>query len=188
LSRVKATGEVFTPRPLVLKMLQRIPPEIWLDPAKTFLDNSAGDGNFLLAAKDVLMRTLKREFPDPVERERHILEEQLFAVEIMPDNVMRMQERLGYLVRAASGELVPNPILDPDHFRRDPIAHELPSDSFDMSDLVRAGKIVGFGGDMTAEQEKQALEEAPWDWMYLHHRNIVCADALKYDYTFGRAP
>jgi hypothetical protein len=38
--RIKQTGEVFTPAPLVNEMLDRIPEEVWVNPEKTFLDPS----------------------------------------------------------------------------------------------------------------------------------------------------
>jgi len=42
--RVKATGEIFTPTPLVQEILDKIPVEVFADPFKTFLDPSCGDG------------------------------------------------------------------------------------------------------------------------------------------------
>ena len=51
--RVKATGEVFTPTPLVQEILEQLPVEVFTDPTKTFLDNSFGDGQFLV---EVLIR------------------------------------------------------------------------------------------------------------------------------------
>ena len=46
-SRVKATGEVYTPTPLVQEILDQIPPGEFQDHAKTFLDPTCGDGQFL---------------------------------------------------------------------------------------------------------------------------------------------
>ena len=39
------TAEDFTPEPLINEMLDKLPQEVWSDPSKTFLDNSAGNGN-----------------------------------------------------------------------------------------------------------------------------------------------
>lgn len=163
--RSKQTGEVFTPLPLVAEMLMRLPREVWSDPTRTFIDDSAGDGNFLYAAKHVLMAGLRDALPDPAERERHILEEMLFAVEIMPDNVRKLQVRLGWLVEKTEDVFVPNPILDREHFRPDRIDHEPP-----------VGEWKSLGGVIVG----------PGYASYLHHRNVVCADALQYDHTFGR--
>ena len=55
-SRVKATGEVFTPTPLVQEILDRLPAELFTDPTKTYLDPSCGDGQFL---SEVLIRKVE---------------------------------------------------------------------------------------------------------------------------------
>jgi len=46
-TRVKATGEVFTPTPLVQEVLDQLPQDQFTDTTKTFLDPSCGDGQFL---------------------------------------------------------------------------------------------------------------------------------------------
>ena len=46
-SRVKATGEVFTPTPLAQEQLDRLPIELYANFNKTFLDPACGDGQFL---------------------------------------------------------------------------------------------------------------------------------------------
>ena len=45
--RIKQTGEVFTPTPLVQEILDKLPPELFHDHTKTFLDPACGDGQFL---------------------------------------------------------------------------------------------------------------------------------------------
>jgi type I restriction-modification system DNA methylase subunit len=54
--RVKATGEVFTPTPLVQEILNKFPPDKF-DLDVTFLDPSCGDGQFL---REVLIYKLVR--------------------------------------------------------------------------------------------------------------------------------
>jgi len=54
--RVKVTAEVFTPTELVREMLEKLPIELFADPAKTFLYNSCGDGQFL---SEVLIRKME---------------------------------------------------------------------------------------------------------------------------------
>ena len=113
-SRVKATGEVFTPTPLVQELLKQLPVEVFTDPTKTFLDNSCGDGQFL---GEVLIRKLENG---------HDFETALgtiFGVDLMLDNVMLCRERL----------------------------------------------LCG--------RE---------DLRYIVEQNIVCHDALTYDYSFGK--
>jgi type I restriction-modification system DNA methylase subunit len=83
--RVKATGEVFTPTELVREMLEQIPIEQFQDPAKTFLDNSCGDGQFL---GEVLIR--KMENGNTFEQALSTT----YGVDLMQDNVDLCRERL----------------------------------------------------------------------------------------------
>lgn len=101
--RVKDTGEVFTPRSLVRKMLDRLPSEVWFDPNKRWLEPAAGDGNFLVEIKARLLQAGHDEI--------HILENMLFSVELIDDNHWALQHRLGYLI---DGQ--PNPALSFDNF------------------------------------------------------------------------
>jgi len=84
-ARVKATGEVFTPTPLVQEILDQLPEEVFTDPTNTFLDNSCGDGQFL---GEVLIRKIENGIP---------FEEALasiYGVDLMQDNVDLCRERL----------------------------------------------------------------------------------------------
>ena len=54
-SRVKSTGEVFTPGAAVSQMLDQVPEELFSNPAKNALDPACGDGNWLA---EVLWRKL----------------------------------------------------------------------------------------------------------------------------------
>ena len=84
-SRVKATGEVFTPTPLVQEILAEISIGQFQDPAKTFLDNSCGDGQFL---GEVLIR--KMENGSTFEQALSTT----YGVDMMQDNVDLCRERL----------------------------------------------------------------------------------------------
>ena len=83
--RVKATGEVFTPTPLVQEMLEQIPIGQFTDPTKTFLDPSCGDGQFL---GEVLIR--KMEYGSTFEQALSTI----YGVDLMQDNVNLCRERL----------------------------------------------------------------------------------------------
>jgi len=83
--RRKQTAEDFTPDPLVQEMLDKLPQEVWTDPSKKFLDNSAGNGNFLVA---ILCRKLAAGH-SPLQAISTI-----YGVELMPDNVEEMKDRL----------------------------------------------------------------------------------------------
>ena len=84
-ARVKATGEVFTPTELVREMLEQIPVDQFTDPAKTFLDTSCGDGQFL---GEVLIR--KMENGSTFEQALQTI----YGVDLMQDNVDLCRERL----------------------------------------------------------------------------------------------
>ncbi len=85
-ARIDTTGEVFTPMELCMQMVDEIPLEELQDPKSTFLDPAAGNGNFMVALKQRLI-----EYHD----EDHVLNNMLYAVELMGDNHKEMCERLG---------------------------------------------------------------------------------------------
>ena len=122
-SRRKITAEDFTPPALVNEMLDKLPAEVWT-PEKTFIDPAAGNGNFLI---EVLRRKLALNHP-PLQALSTI-----YGVELMPDNVEEMKQRL----------------LD-----------ALP--------------------DLDDTQKQQAIE--------IINHNIVCADALTFDYENWKSP
>jgi hypothetical protein len=84
--RIDSTGEVFTPLELCDQMIAEIPEEKLQNPQSTFLDPSAGNGNFMIALKQRLIE---------YHMEDHILNHMLYAVELMEDNHKEMCERLG---------------------------------------------------------------------------------------------
>jgi len=86
--RVKATGEVFTPTPLVqevLNVLNSLPKELFTDPTKTFIDPACGDGQFL---SEVLIKKMENgsDFETALST--------IYGVDIMQDNVDQCKERL----------------------------------------------------------------------------------------------
>jgi len=84
--RIDITGEVFTPLELCNSMIDEIPLEKLKNPDSKFLDPTAGNGNFLVALKTKLLN---------YHTEDHILNNMLYAVELMEDNHKEMCERLG---------------------------------------------------------------------------------------------
>lgn len=82
--RVKKTGEVFTPPSLVDEMLAKLPEHMW-EPHRTFIDNSAGDGNMI-----VRIISWKVAKGSTVEQALSTT----YAVEFMPDNTKRLRERV----------------------------------------------------------------------------------------------
>lgn len=103
-NRIKATAEVFTPDELVTEILEKLSeynPEAFTDTAKTFLDPSCGDGQFLawvilyklingevgmLDYDDVMNMDVSEEFEAALRT--------TFGVDLMPDNVAATKNRL----------------------------------------------------------------------------------------------
>ena len=83
--RTKATGEVFTPTPLVQEILDQLPQDQFTDPTKTFLDPSCGDGQFL---SEVLIRKLEHCIPFDIALGT------IYGVDLMADNVQLCRDRL----------------------------------------------------------------------------------------------
>jgi len=84
-TRIKSTGEVFTPTRLVQEILDQLDSELFTNPAKTFLDPSCGDGQFL---GEVLIRKVENgiNFETALST--------IYGVDLMQDNVDLCKERL----------------------------------------------------------------------------------------------
>ena len=87
--RIDSTGEVFTPMKLCAEMVSEIPESVLKNDKSTFLDNSAGSGNFLLALQAELLKYHSLQ---------HINDNMLYAVELMSDNHAEMCSKLGVSV------------------------------------------------------------------------------------------
>jgi len=138
-SRVKSTGEIFTPTALVQEILDKLPIEQFQDPTKTFLDPTCGDGQFL---SEVVIRKILNG---------STYEQALattYGVDLMEDNCLECIRRL-YGVEAEPQIVVLKGKAIPKVWRR---------------------------GGLTAIFEVNGAI-----------CNIVCADGLKYDYSFGEA-
>jgi hypothetical protein len=90
--RVKAHGEVFTPRRMVEQMLDLVRAELETGPQfvdKTFFEPSAGDGNFLIA---ILRRKLnaieKRYQPEFWRTESLFALASIYGIELLEDNLV----------------------------------------------------------------------------------------------------
>ena len=82
------TQEDFTPIGVVNSMLDQYPQEAFKEMKKTFIDYSAGNGNFLV---EILDRKLdnSKNVDDAIEALKSI-----YGVELMADNVEECRERL----------------------------------------------------------------------------------------------
>jgi len=84
-TRVKATGEVFTPTSLVEDILDEMDQELFKQSDKTFLDPSVGDGQFLASV-------LYRKLQNGIDFETAL--STVYGVDLMEDNVELCRERL----------------------------------------------------------------------------------------------
>ena len=84
--RIDSTGEVFTPPELCAQMVSEISQSVLQNKNSTFLDNSAGCGNFLLALQTELLK-----YHDLT----HINDNMLYAVEFMEDNHAELCKNVG---------------------------------------------------------------------------------------------
>lgn len=85
--RIKAFGEVFTPKGLVDRILDKMSPDLFIDPSNTFLDPTCGDGEFLAG---VLWRKLTMQKNPSLAQALTTL----YGVDIQDDNVELCKERL----------------------------------------------------------------------------------------------
>ena len=84
-SRVKSTGEVFTPKEAVIQMLDKVPSELFSDPTKNAIDPACGDGNWLA---EVLWRKVSNGIAFEVALKT------IYGVDLMNDNIVECKKRL----------------------------------------------------------------------------------------------
>ena len=58
----KKLGQVWTPKEIIVKMMDKIPEDTWKDPTKTFLDPTMGSGNIII---EMLNRRINKYNIDP---------------------------------------------------------------------------------------------------------------------------
>jgi hypothetical protein len=83
--RIDKSGEVFTPKSIVLRMLKHLPEEFWKDSTKTLIDPSCGTGNFL-----VMIVAIKIKMGSTPEQALSIT----YGIDIAQDNIDECRERL----------------------------------------------------------------------------------------------
>jgi hypothetical protein len=88
--RIKAYGEVFTPRNMVDQMLDLVREELETGPdfvAKTFLEPAAGDGNFLIAILHCKLRGIEKNYPLEQWPETSLFAlSSIYGIELLEDN------------------------------------------------------------------------------------------------------
>ena len=89
--RITKNGEVFTPKSLVEKMMDKIPEEKWKDPNSVWLEPTFGSGNMLICM-------LERRIASGIEPVQAV--KTLYGVELMQDNVDLCKDRIREVLRA----------------------------------------------------------------------------------------
>ena len=89
-ARVKAYGEVFTPKHMVNQMLDLVKAELETGPGfvdKTFFEPAAGDGNFLIAILHRKLRAIEKRYRhDALATESLFALASIYGVELLADN------------------------------------------------------------------------------------------------------
>jgi type I restriction-modification system DNA methylase subunit len=83
-ARVKAHGEVFTPKALVDEMLSKLSEDCW-QPEKTFLEPACGHGNFL----EEIIRLKIKHGSTPLQALQTT-----YGIDIQADNVIESRKRM----------------------------------------------------------------------------------------------
>jgi len=173
-TRIKSTGEVFTPLPLVREMLDKIPAESFTDASKTVLDNSCGNAQFLIE----------------VAKRRGSLEN-VYGVDLMADNVCDTIARLQLWAKDGVDrwdekgrpklDIIDHPGHEDDHNRQYLMDHKSDPLPFrrDYGKISVRFSHFNAGGAGVFEC---SFDGEIWTKCY----NVVCADALEYDYEFDR--
>lgn len=168
-NRIKQTGEVFTPSPLVSEMLDKLPPELITDSSKTILDPSCGNGQFLIE----------------VAKRRNSLKN-IFGVDIMVDNVCDTIARLVFFKKHkldifdADAQPVPELDIDTheDHHTYDWVKQH---DIFERLYVYKKKLVLV----RTLEKSPTAVyfEYSTNDIDWFPFKQITCADSLKFNYN-----
>lgn len=95
----KSTNEFFTPYSIVKRMCDKVPEEDWADPDKTWLEPAQGNGQFTIF---ILYRRI-HEYNIPWRKAL----ENMYALELMEDNVQEARQRIHELLRNISSDYIP---------------------------------------------------------------------------------
>lgn len=96
--RVKAHGEVFTPRYMVNKMLDLVRDDLETGPNfvdKTFFEPAAGDGNFLVAILQRKLNAIAKRYQPAIQPKESLFAlASIYGVELLEDNHAAAQANL----------------------------------------------------------------------------------------------
>jgi len=84
-------GIVYTPNPLVTKILDLIPQHYYQNPNLKWLDSGAGNGAFVLNLYNRLVNDLSATIPNSETRKTHIIENMITMCEIYPPHIEKLR-------------------------------------------------------------------------------------------------
>jgi tRNA1(Val) A37 N6-methylase TrmN6 len=84
-------GIVYTPKPLVTKILDLIPQHYYQNPNLKWLDSGAGNGAFVLNLYNRLFNDLSAVIPNSETRKTHIIENMIIMCEIYPPHIEKLR-------------------------------------------------------------------------------------------------
>lgn len=88
-------GVVYTPEKLVNNILDLIPIKYYCNPSLRWLDIGAGNGIFSINLYERLFKNLKSVIKDDEEREKHIIKNMIFMVEILDEHIINLKTLFG---------------------------------------------------------------------------------------------
>ena len=98
-----SSDEVFTPPPLVNRILDLLPEELWSDGKVTVLDPGCKSGVFLRESAKRLDKGLEKQIPDRQKRMNHIFKNQLYGLAITELTAL-LSRRSVYCSKTANGK------------------------------------------------------------------------------------
>jgi tRNA1(Val) A37 N6-methylase TrmN6 len=84
-------GIVYTPNPLVTKILDLIPQHYYQNPNLKWLDSGAGNGAFVINLYNRLLNDLSAIIPNSETRKTHIIENMITMCEIYPPHIEKLR-------------------------------------------------------------------------------------------------
>jgi tRNA1(Val) A37 N6-methylase TrmN6 len=93
-------GIVYTPNPLVTKILDLIPQHYYQNPNLKWLDSGAGNGAFVLNLYNRLVNDLSAIIPNSETRKTHIIENMITMCEIYPPHIEKLHTLFSHTHKA----------------------------------------------------------------------------------------
>lgn len=173
-----SSDEVFTSPQLANQLLDLLPPELFCDPNKTFLDPCSKSGVFLREIAKRLIKGLESYFPDLQQRLNHIFTQQLFGIGIT-ELTAQLSRRSLYCSRHANGEYsVCNAFSEPDgNIFYSRLAHQWEN-----------GRCVECGASQEVYQRETDLESHAYHFIHSYSPFFEQYKDMKFDVIIGNPP